>query len=115
MSRQQLPSIDAKSVKKPQAEQAEPIKKASDPVAEVVTAVSNRIIEIGVPFRQEASIGYTRRRLDVMLTQSQAETAKCIAEALDRASIKLNNGKQVESPTDVVRWLLDEIRRGIGS
>lgn len=89
-------------------------KKAEAKPAEVKSeVVQTSIVEIHVPLRYDPSVGYARRRLDVMLTQQQAETAKCIAEALDRASVKLPGGKQVESPTDVVRWILDEVAKKV--
>ena len=72
------------------------------------TSVPIKERRISVP-HCEIELGYTKRRFDVRLGGAEAVKIKQIAFALTQKSAKLQNGKYVESGSDAIRWILENL------
>lgn len=51
--------------------------------------------------------GYVRKKLDVALNGTQAQTLKGIQLGLEKQEAQLANGRYVANPVDAIRWLLE--------
>lgn len=58
-----------------------------------------------------ADTGYMPRHADVYFKGSEGETVRGLREALNAAHMRLEDGRHVESNTDALRWLIQEVGR----
>lgn len=56
------------------------------------------------------AIGYIRKRYDVKLSGQQATAVRRLTLGLGEAGAKLQDGKFVESGTDAIKWLLENLK-----
>ena len=70
-----------------------------------VMTVESRVLTCSVPFLRLA--GYSRRRVDVTLTGSQAEKLKGIQAGLEARDEKLESGRFVTSPLHAIQWMIE--------
>ena len=54
--------------------------------------------------------GYSRRRVDLMLDASQADTLRDLQQGLMSDKATLKNGNPVQRPNDALRWLLEQLK-----
>lgn len=66
-------------------------------------------VQIEAPMSGTA-IGYIRKRYDVKLSGQQATAVRRLTLGLGEAGAKLQDGKFVESGTDAIKWLLENLK-----
>lgn len=72
---------------------------------------ASELICLEVPYQDGEPPGYATRRIDMHMTPAEALTMDRVLEAL-RGRALPNTNRLVQSPADVVRWLLAGIRSG---
>ena len=76
-------------------------------VKEVEIAIKMTDRKVSVPFLENFIEGYSRTRIDLKLTNSQANALKSIQLALEAKEAKLGSGKYVSNPADSLKWILE--------
>lgn len=74
-----------------------------------IEAVSRSVV-IEVPLLEVADNGYISRHVEINnLPPKHAATLKALTRALHEQHAKTAAGRHVDTPTDAIRWLLDQI------
>lgn len=74
-----------------------------------IEAVSRSVV-IEVPLLEIADNGYISRHVEINnLPPKHAATLKALTRALHEQHAKTAAGRHVDTPTDAIRWLLDQI------
>lgn len=92
----------------------------SAPVAQFQAAMPDgrwsrhpRSVSISAPIAPFQAREYRPRQLSLRLTQRQADALKCLYLGLHSGDTKLQSGRHVDTPANVVQWLLERVADGI--
>ncbi len=82
-----------------------------DPLTPEPDPASPRSLIIELPFADISAQdkGYVKAHIDIQLNGVQAKTLKALMRALHDTHQRTTVGRHVDSVTDAIRWLLDQI------
>lgn len=83
----------------------------AEPQPEAAPAVEMPVVvvDVSVPLSSWTPGGYVPRRVDTKLSQGQSITLRRLMFACQERSARLENGKEITSAGDALRWLLEQI------
>lgn len=99
-----LPQLARKQQPVKQVERQAGKVKQAEPEVQAETAL------LEVPMTSQP-LGHIKKRYDVYFNGQQATTLRRIAWGLSQQSAKLKNGKIVDSGTDALRWMLENVSK----
>lgn len=73
----------------------------------VVETIAIQTHQLSLPISSKEYDGYAQRNFSMRITTKQAKTLQRIQSGLQSSCATLNDGREIRSPIDAIRWMLD--------